>query len=563
MNEGVSMTYKALYRRFRPQVFEDVIGQKAITTTLKNQIRAKNISHAYLFTGTRGTGKTSTAKIFARAVNCLNPQEDNPCNECEVCRGILTESIMDVIEIDAASNNGVDNIRELRENVKYPPSKGKYKVYIIDEVHMLSTGAFNALLKTLEEPPNHVIFILATTDPQKLPATILSRCQRFDFKGITTRDIIEKLKEICIELGIEVEEGALRVIAINAGGALRDALSTLEQCISFTNDKLTEKELTDILGIVNQDLLFSMVENIGKKNTSEALYILQKVVDEGKDIQQFIKDLIHHFRNLMMSKMNVELEEILSLSQEILDRLRQQSKELDIDRITEAINLLSDVEVKAKYATYPRILLEVAIVSLCQEKEGTSIKGLVERVHHLEKMMETRTIKKESKGLVSSKPSVKEKNQETLPNEKEEMIKEEGVTEESIINNPQEEEISVNPPDFSVVVERWQEIRDTIRGDKKAQIEAMLKEGTLEEIRKNTLIISFKDGYGFHRETLDKEKNKEYIASVIEKITGQKLKLSFVMAYELADKNEESQEDLIIEKLKKSLPEGLLEVFDE
>ncbi|SNS53842.1 DNA polymerase-3 subunit gamma/tau [Anaerovirgula multivorans] len=558
------MAYKALYRRFRPQIFEDVIGQSSITTTLKNQIKSSNISHAYLFSGTRGTGKTSTAKIFARGVNCLNPQNYNPCNECEVCKGILTENIMDVIEIDAASNNGVDHIRELRENVKYPPSKGRYKVYIIDEVHMLSSGAFNALLKTLEEPPNHVIFILATTDPQKLPATILSRCQRFDFKAVTTQDMLKRLKDICDALGVETEDKALRMIAINAGGALRDALSILEQCISFTDGKLTEEEVIDTLGIVNYEILFALVEAIAEKNTSKAISLVQTVVGEGKDIQQLIKDLIHYFRNLMMAKMEVQLEELLSMSNEVLDQLKQQSKRFKTKDITEAIYTLSDIEVKAKYAAHPRILLEVGIVALCQEEEEISTERLVERIHRLEKIVASPPPRNIYEKSIESNIS-KKKQDIALVDEKEEMLsvvpQEEYASEAS-----KAEEIEgdlVNPPDFSTIEGQWQEVKDAIKRDKKAQVEAILKEGELETIKGHTLIISFKDGYGFHRETLDKEKNKEYIASVIEKVTGQKLKLSFIMAYEATEKEKNSEEDIFVEKLKKSVPEGLLEVFDE
>lgn len=558
----IFMAYKALYRKFRPQVFEDVVGQNPITTTLKNQIKAKSISHAYLFSGTRGTGKTSTAKIFARAVNCLQPEDFNPCNQCEVCKGILTESIMDVVEIDAASNNGVDHIRELRENVKYPPSKGSYKIYIIDEVHMLSTGAFNALLKTLEEPPNHVIFILATTDPQKLPATILSRCQRYDFKGVTTKAIIERLKEICSKLEVDAEEEALRIIAINAGGALRDALSILEQCISFTDGKLTEEEVIDTLGLVNHQMIFSLVEAIAKKNTSEAIHLIQKIVGEGKDVQQLIKELVYHFRNLMMAKINVELEELLSLSKEVLEKLQQQSKSFSINGIKEAINILSELEGKAKYAAQPKILLEVAAVSLCIEKQEENVDSLIERVLQLEKKIasgksafkETSLRETYSTNIVENpvkkiKTVEKAAEEESLGPEK---------TEKEEIESSKEEAL-----DFSALKDGWQEVKDFIKRDKKAQVEAMLKEGNIEGIKGNRLIISFKDGYGFHRETLDKEKNKEYIASIIKKVTGQNPKLSFVMEYEINEKQKNNDEEIIIEKLKKVLPEGLLEIVDE
>src|SRR5690554_3529567 len=290
--------YQALYRQYRPKTFDEVLGQEHITTTLKNQIQKGNIGHAYLFSGTKGTGKTSTAKIFSRAVNCLNPVEGNPCNECEICKGILDESIMDIIEMDAASNNSVDDIRELRDKVVYPPSRARYKIYIVDEVHMLSKGAFNALLKTLEEPPKHLIFILATTEMERLPQTILSRCQRFDFKRILNKDIVANMEKICSELNIPVEEKVLRLIARNSDGAMRDALSLLDQCISYKDKELTYEDAIKILGIADNSLLFKMCDSIIYNDMESSIKMVNHIIQEGKDISQFLKDTIHHYRNL-------------------------------------------------------------------------------------------------------------------------------------------------------------------------------------------------------------------------------------------------------------------------
>ncbi|MGL4876845.1 DNA polymerase III subunit gamma/tau, partial [Paraclostridium dentum] len=299
--------HKALYRAYRPQTFKDVVGQEHIIRTLKNQIQNNNVGHAYLFCGTRGTGKTSTAKIFARALNCQNSVDEEPCNECEVCKDILSDNIMDVIEIDAASNNSVDDIREIRENVKYTPAKCKYKVYIIDEVHMLSQGAFNALLKTLEEPPSYVIFILATTEPHKIPATILSRCQRFDFKRVTVKDMSIRMKEICDDVNVVVDDRALNLIARNSQGALRDALSILDQCMSFSENDIEYKDVVDLLGTVNIEQLFEMAEYVIKEDTKKCLEILNEFVVWGKDIKNLIDDLIDHFRNLMVCKVSSDL----------------------------------------------------------------------------------------------------------------------------------------------------------------------------------------------------------------------------------------------------------------
>ena len=554
------MIYKALYRRFRPQIFEDVIGQDPIITTLKNQIKSNNISHAYLFCGTRGTGKTSTARIFARAVNCSNPQDFNPCNKCSICNGILDESIMDIVEIDAASNRGVENIRELRETVKYPPSRGKYKVYIIDEVHMLTTEAFNALLKTLEEPPKHIIFILATTDPQKLPPTILSRCQRFDFKSVTTKDIVKGLRNICKELQVEVEEDALNIIAINASGALRDALSILEQCISFSDKKISTQDVVETLGIVNQEILLNLANAIGEKNSSEAIYIVQKIIEEGKDVQQLIKDLIRHFRNLIMIKMEVELEELQNLSQEVIEKLEKQGKLFDSQDITEIIYTLSDTEAKAKYAAQPRILLEVAIISLCQKKEANNIESLISRIRELEEKLDKIADGFDGISKINHQPNVE---QVIKRPQKEEKIVRDLTREEN--KETIKEDHNKKSVDFIEIQNKWEEIKEFIKQDKKAQIEALLKEGNLEGMRDDVLIISFKDGYGFHRETLDQVKNKEYIIGIIEKITGQKIRLSLIMEYELGGNKSDNkdEEEEFIKKLQESVPSELLEIYDE
>ena len=327
------MAYTALYREWRPSTFYDVVGQEHITTTLKNQILNNRIAHAYLFCGTRGTGKTSTAKIFARAVNCLNPINEEPCNECEICVDTLNDNIMDIVEIDAASNNSVDDIRELRESVKYTPSKAKYKVYIIDEVHMLSQGAFNALLKTLEEPPSYVIFILATTEPHKIPATILSRCQRFDFKRVSSKDIASRMAYICKKENIEAEEKALSLIARNSQGALRDALSILDQAIAMGDGSVNYDSVVGMLGLVTNEYLFDITSAIIERNIQKAMNIIEEVVYAGKDINLFIKDLTGHFRNLLMAKVTNNPEEVLDMSMENINLIKEQGSRIRVEEI--------------------------------------------------------------------------------------------------------------------------------------------------------------------------------------------------------------------------------------
>lgn len=564
------MSYKALYRRFRPNIFEDVAGQEQVTTILKNQIKSCNIAHAYLFIGTRGTGKTSTAKIFARAVNCINPEDANPCNNCEVCEGILTENIMDVIEIDAASNNKVDNAREIIENVKYAPSKGKYKIYIIDEVHMLSTGAFNALLKTLEEPPSYVIFILATTEPQKIPATILSRCQRFDFKPVKIKDIISRLSFICKELNVDYEEEALRLIAINSEGALRDALSILEQCVSFTDNTLTYDNVVSILGMVNYEFIFNIVHKIAKQDTSTVLTLINEMIMEGKDPGRLIKDLISHFRTLLLVKMNVEVDEILSLPDERKNLLKEQADLFSINQISSFIYNLSDVESKLKNSAQPRALIEIAIVSLCKKESDNSLEGLIERVKELENIIASGEIKSQRSSTKSlpknnfQNKSVPSSNNKTANKN---TVAAESTNKENIEKQKQVEKTitSSSPLDLNIIKGKWQDILEEMRKEKKAQIQALLKEGEVFELKGNALVISFKEGFGFHREALDKEKTKEYISTIIHRITGQAVDLSFVMESSLTMENEEEKKDPE-EILKETLPKDIndiIEIIDE
>lgn len=556
------MAYQALYRRFRPVVFEDVVGQGSIVTTLKNQIKTSKISHAYLFSGTRGTGKTSTAKIFARAVNCLSPVDENPCNKCEVCRGIMTENIMDVLEIDAASNNGVDHIREIRENVKYPPSKGKYKVYIIDEVHMLSGGAFNALLKTLEEPPSHVIFILATTEPHKLPATILSRCQRFDFKPVKLPEIVGLLTRICQATEISFEEKALRVIAQNGKGSLRDSLSILEQCMGFSKGNLTYNEVINTLGLTDEEVLYQLAQAIKQRNPGGALEMIQSLIAEGKDVQLLIKDLITHFRQLLMLKLKVESDSFFCTG-EIQEMLTEQSGQFTEEELTRCIYQLSDAEGKAKYAAQPQIILEVVIVTLCRPETENSLEALSLRIDALEAAIKN--------GNIKTAAAVNEDIHKTRQQLTQRAVKaDEKNSSEAVVNNneikaqpPEAKDapVSTSPPDLKVIQGRWNDILESLRLKKKAQIKAFLMEGQPVDLQGDRLVISFRDGFGFHREALDKDKNKEIICSEIMEITGQRVSLSFVMENQLG--NFQPQEADPIDELKEMLPRGMLEIIEE
>ncbi len=552
-NEDEEMAYMALYRKWRPRVFEDVVGQDHITQTLRNQIKNNNVAHAYLFCGTRGTGKTSTAKIFAKAVNCMAPINFSPCNECEICMGIQSETMMDVIEIDAASNNGVDDIRELRENVKYPPTKGKYKVYIIDEVHMLSTGAFNALLKTLEEPPHFVIFILATTEPHKIPATILSRCQRFDFKRVKETEMVGNLAFICRETGIDIEESALKLIARNADGGMRDAQSLLDQCIAYTQGKISYDDVIGVLGTVNDAFIFELVDRIAAGDAKAAMEAVEGLVAAGKDIHQFIKDLIHHYRNLMMTKVAENLEGIVNLSKESIERLKGQGKHLENHSIIRAIHVMSETEVDAKWSTQPRILLEVAIIKLCQPAYDQSIEGLVDRIHALEKSIQSGNIK------VSYVEEVKDKESTGKIQEKAE---EEKKSPEPV------QELPVKAVNFEALERLWDAILKEIR-KKRVSVHAVLMEGRPVGVDRNALLIAFKDGYGFHKEATGNSPNKEFIEGVIGEVLGQKISIKCVMEDEVASLSAASkeisvsQEDIEVQKIIELFGAGLVEIVED
>ncbi len=396
--------YTALYRSFRPETFDGILGQEHIVKILQNQIKTKTTGHAYLFCGTRGTGKTSTARILAKAMNCLAEDGELPCGVCNNCISIKDGNFMDVIEIDAASNNGVDNIRELRESVKYPPAAGRCKVYIIDEVHMLSTGAFNALLKTLEEPPQNVMFILATTEVQKLPATILSRCLRLDFKRVPERTLRQGMREICGQMEVKISEAALGLVASNADGSVRDALSLLDQCISSGEKTVTRDHVIDILGTAGEEIFVEMTDLVIRHQVADALLLLDRVMADGKDVRQFMKDWVSHFRSLLMTKFIKNPEDILNMSSENVERIRTQSEETDLSYINESIVKLSQTLSDAKWSTQPRILLELCIVKLAIDQNGFSTIPVQGYTKTPEPQQTTKPARTAESNLAESKP---------------------------------------------------------------------------------------------------------------------------------------------------------------
>lgn len=384
------MAYTALYRKWRPDVFSDVKGQEHIVTTLKNQIIADRIGHAYLFSGTRGTGKTTVAKIFAKAVNCENPVDGSPCGECEMCKSIAENRSMNVMEIDAASNNGIEYIRQIRDDVKHPPIEGKYIVYIIDEVHALSKDAFNALLKTLEEPPSYIIFIMATTEIQAVLPTIISRCQRFDFKRISIETITERLKELAVSENITIDDRALTYIAKTADGGMRDALSMMDMCVSFHYGKpITYDMVLEVLGAVDTEVYSNLLMLVFCGNIKEAFKIIEQVIFEGRDLNQFVSDFAWYLRNLMLIKTSEDdIEEILDITTESYRNLKRESMSIELDVIMRYLRVFSELSNEIKFSSQKRILLEMAIIRLCKPGMETDKESLVDRIRVLEDKFE-------------------------------------------------------------------------------------------------------------------------------------------------------------------------------
>jgi len=520
--------YQALYRQYRPKNFQQLLGQDHITTILKNQVRNGNIGHAYLFSGTRGTGKTSAAKIFSRAVNCLESTDGNPCNKCENCKEILEDNSMDVIEMDAASNRGIDDIRELRDRVVYPPARIKYKIYIVDEVHMLTREAFNALLKTLEEPPKHLIFILATTAPEKLPQTILSRCQRFDFRRIPTKDIIYNMENILKDLDIQVEDEVLSLIARNSDGAMRDSLSLLDQCISYGGDLIKYEDAIELLSITNKDLIFDLVDNIKERNIENALNTINNIIQDGKDIEQFIKDIVNHFRNLMIAKTTKKPENIIEISH--METYIEQSKSMNIDYILKSLDILTAADSQVKWSPNPRIILEMATIKLVNLHEELP---LVERVRRLEEGFTPKN-KENRKTSPISKAIIKDKKTKKTAQKKsdEEKTKESKPEKSAIIDDGKE--ISLY-----TIKKEWPNIMDQIKSQK-MRVYALLIEGEVVDFSNNLLTIGYPEKFGFHQQAICNQNNKNFVEDIISNYLKKKIEIKSIIKMNIKDKETEN-----------------------
>jgi DNA polymerase III subunit gamma/tau len=567
------MSYQALYRVWRPQSFEDVVGQGHITKTIQNALMQDKLSHAYLFSGPRGTGKTTAAKIIAKAVNCEKAPVAEPCNECDACRGITNGTISDVLEIDAASNTGVDDIRDIRDKVKFAPSSVTYKVYIIDEVHMLSTGAFNALLKTLEEPPSHVIFILATTEPHKIPATIVSRCQRFDFKRIDSGSIIGRMKKIIDANGTEVEEEALQLLARAAEGGMRDALSLLDQSISYSDDKVRVEDVLSVTGSASQTHLSEMAEAFLEKDVSKALTITTEILHEGKDPVRFLGDLIYYYRDMLLYKAAPNLEELLErvAMDTAFEKLADRT---ETENIYSIIGQLNQAQQEMKWTNHPKIFLETTFIKICYQKqdsgsaisENPSVEPLLHRIEQLEQ-----ELSKLKQGGWSQNAAPAASNQEAAKEKR--VIRSQGGASHGQVKEMLKK---AKKPNLVQLKGMWGEILDKIRSEKVSAY-ALLSGAEPVACSDQVFLLSFQ--HEIHRQMASQDNNRSYVEGAVYSTIGKnlsmlsildpewkKLKADFIKEQQQGQPSSEEQEkkeDPLISEAIKLVGDELIEIKEE
>lgn len=527
------MGYTALYRKFRPTTFGEMVGQEHITKTLKNQIISGRVGHAYLFNGGRGTGKTSSAKILARAINCQNPHDGEPCNECEICKEAINGSLTDIVEMDAASNNSVEDIRSIKEEVNFLPTKAKYRVYIIDEVHMLSTGAFNALLKTLEEPPEHVKFILATTEPQKLPATILSRCQRFDFKRISNPDIIKRLEIVCKESDIEADSGSLNMIAELSEGAMRDALSILERCVQNGENDISQDKIRELIGIPKLTYVHGIAQAIIDYDVENSLHTIQSVIDEGKDINNLLWEIIKYIKDILIVKTNGKLS---LYNENELQEIKNLSEKASKERLIKLIYDLSELENNMKWSTQKLIMFQAGIIKLCNEEsmssnsspEGTGTNSALEaRVAKIENYLRSGSFVQTGNGRnVSTAGATQQKQSNSRAQAKQ--------------NNQDAK------PQFSGETQKfWPEIVNELRSKGKMGLYTNLMGTVATEINDMTIGIEFPNGMtAFGKTILEKPENTKIISDMVSIAKGKEMHIKYIDSGNMANQTQSNVETI-------------------
>ncbi|NLC88186.1 MAG: DNA polymerase III subunit gamma/tau [Clostridiaceae bacterium] len=543
------MAYTALYRKFRPITFGEMVGQEHITRTLKNQIIAGRVGHAYLFNGGRGTGKTSAAKVLARAINCLNSKDGEPCNECEICKAAINGSLTDIVEMDAASNNGVDDIRQIRDEVNFLPTKAKYRVYIIDEVHMLSTGAFNALLKTLEEPPEHVKFILATTEPQKLPATILSRCQRFDFKKISEEDIEKRLEIVCKESNIEITKEALKIISQLAEGAMRDALSILERCLQDGDTKIEEEKVKDLVGIPKFTYINNLTKAIVEKNTDNALNSIDEILKEGKDLQNVLWELIKYIRDILLYKTSKNAS---IYSKEEIKEIEVISKIVEKDRLLSIIYELSDLENEMKKTTQKIILFQVSVLKLCNKninynKDNQNSNEVFQNIDNKQiDQLKNKIIELENKinKIASNNEVVINKKQQNVENYPRYLENSENKTEDkNLETKPKIQQMKTIK--VGEGVNSWGKIVSDLKQEGKIMLYTNLLNSQANEINDMTVGISFPKGLtSFGKTILQKSENINELEKRVSMEFGKPMKIKIIEQNVKIEKNKTETNNL-------------------
>ncbi len=537
------MAYTALYRELRPKLFSDVIGQDHITTTLKNGIISGRVAHAYLFSGTRGTGKTTCAKIFAKALNCLDLEEGEPCNVCENCLRIDSGLSLDVMEQDAATNNKVDDIRDLIDEVQYPPQEGRYKVYILDEAHMLTMGAVNAFLKTLEEPPENVVFILATTDPQKLPITILSRCQRFEFRRIKASDIEARLRNIVDERGIYADNKSLGLIARVSEGSMRDALSILDQSMSMGDGNIDYNILIGMLGLMGKAKLFELTDVILKKDIEKVLTVLDTMTDSGKDPYFITKDLLEHFRNMLITKViRNNPDELVEAAEEDLERYKDQALMIRDQEIIKVIRILQTAEEQSRRSSQGRIYLELALIKICNSEMDYGLDSLVSRLNHMEAKLK--------EGLEAGIVAQEANQQQVAARPRRQEPQQRPVHIEEKEQDPKVAEISENPDSKLTVASvkgAWNEVDEALRAKRQMVIRASLFEGEVTQVKNGVITLQFPESYSHNKKRLEKNEFRKVLEDTISMILGEKVHLNLRVASEHENSSQRPLEDIIRE----------------